>query len=76
MNSIKRRSYAIIESVQDINRSMLQIKYDVSMLQDLQPLVMPNKPMHRPTVAMHTTLNIKRMSWADMCDSDVEDDDY
>jgi hypothetical protein len=59
---------------------MLQMKYDVSMLdpmpQDLQPLVMPNKPRHRPTVAMHTTLNIKRMSWADMCDSDVEDDDY
>lgn len=54
--------------------------YDVSMLdpmpQDLQPVVIPNKPIHRPIVAMKTTLNISRMSWADMCESDVEDDDF
>ena len=45
----------------------------------LLPLIMPNKPnkpKRRVTVAMRTTLNINRMSWADMCESDVEDDDF
>jgi len=40
--------------------------------QELPPLVMPTKPLTK--VAMRTTLNM--MSWADMCESDVEDDDF
>ncbi len=41
--------------------------------EELPPLVMPSKP--RCKVAMRTTLT-HNMSWADLCDSDVEDDDF
>jgi hypothetical protein len=43
------------------------------MPQELPPLVMPTKS--QTNVAMRTTLTNK-MSWADMCESDVEDDDF